>query len=217
MNLSVFYLLMLLAALVLLVIAAVDAENLVHHHHAQKCDFFDHYPIQPGDIVFLGDSITAGANWDELFPGKSAKNRGINADTTTGVLKRLAPIISGKPSAVFILIGTNDLFWYEYKTDASILKDYRAILTRFHQESPQTKIFIQSILPRQRMYATRIRCLNQKLADLAAEFKDTYIDLWTHFVGSQGELRAEFNNDSLHLLGAGYAVWVEILTPYLSH
>lgn len=210
-----FLFVMLLTALVMLAIVSLTAEQLVHHHHAQKVDFFRICPIQPGDIVFLGDSLTDGARWDELFPGLPVKNRGINADLTTGVLNRLDQILSGKPKAIFILIGTNDLPWYAYRSDGAILRTYAKILARCSAESPETQVFVQSLLPRHPAYSARIRRLNAELNQLAERFGLEYIDLFPHFVGPDGGIDRTISNDRLHLLGAGYQRWVKILTPYI--
>jgi len=63
-------------------------------------------------VVFLGDSITQG--WgDQMggsFPGMKVANRGISGDTSRGVLIRLQEdVLSLNPSAIVLLIGTNDL------------------------------------------------------------------------------------------------------------
>ena len=109
------------ATFVLLTITRTEVRRLVAHHYGQKVDFFRQVPIKPGDIVFVGDSLTEGARWDELFPDKPVINRGINADTVNGVLLRLDDIISGKPAKIFLLIGTNDLTWFEYRTQNEVL------------------------------------------------------------------------------------------------
>ena len=45
--------------------------------------------------------------------------------------------------------------------------------------------------------------------------KVKYIDLFTHFVDDNGQMKPEYTNDGLHLLGKGYMLWKEIITPYL--
>ena len=207
---------MLVATLALFTLTRIEVEKLTHHHYLQKADFFAAHPIQRGDIVFLGDSLTDGSRWDELFPGLPVKNRGINADTTTGVLQRMDCVLAGKPAAIFILIGTNDLPWYMHRHDELILGTYHEILQRIKQESPETKVFVQSILPRARGYSKRIRQFNPRLRTLTESMGFTFIDLFPHFADPKGQLRADFNNDHLHLLAAGYACWVEVLTPYIS-
>ncbi len=62
-----FVVVMLVAALALLLIALLAADRLVRRHHGQKVDFFRKHPIQPGDIVFLGDSLTDGGYFRPLL------------------------------------------------------------------------------------------------------------------------------------------------------
>jgi len=210
-----FLAIMLVVALVFFVLSRVTVDTITRHHYEQRADFFRRYPVNKGDIVFLGDSITDGGCWEELFPSVPLKNRGINADTPTGVLKRLDDLLLPGPKAIFLLIGTNDLPWYTYQRDDDILEEYRRILERCKELSPATRVYVQSILPRHKRFSRRIRGLNTALQTLAAEFDYTYIDLYSHFVGPRGELRKELTNDNLHLLAAGYTLWVELLTPYV--
>lgn len=207
---------LLAATLFFLTISRLAVEAVERHHQGQRTDFFKHYPVYQNDIVFLGDSITDGGCWEELFPGIALKNRGINADTTLGVLKRLDDTIVNKPRAIFILIGTNDLPWFEYRKDEDILQTYSEILDRVKTQSPSTKVFVQSILPRGKRFAKRIQGLNRRLQDLAKRFGYTFIDLYPTFAGPQGELKKELTNDSLHIMANGYALWVEILKPYVA-
>jgi lysophospholipase L1-like esterase len=210
-----FLLVMLVATLVLFTITRVEVETIGRHHYQQRVSFFDAHPLQPGDIAFLGDSLTAGGNWDELFPGLPIKNRGINADTTTGALQRLDGITRGQPKAIFMLIGTNDLPWYEHRHDEMILSTYQEMLDKIKKDSPSTQVFVESLLPRAHLYAGRVRGLNAKLQELAEKNGVTFINLYSHFVDARGDLRAELNNDHLHLLAPGYAIWAETLQPYL--
>jgi lysophospholipase L1-like esterase len=210
-----FLLLMLLATLIIFTLTRVEVEKITRHHYQQRADFFAAQPVSSSDIFFLGDSLTAGGNWDELFPGLPIKNRGINADTTTGLLARMDPVTHGKPAAIFILIGTNDLPWYVHRHDELILGTYLDILEKIQKDSPETKVFVESILPRDHFYSKRVKGLNPRLKELAESHGCTFIDLYPHFANGKGDLRADFNNDHLHLLAVGYQCWKEILTPYL--
>jgi hypothetical protein len=66
---------------------------------------------QKGGVVFVGDSITEGFPIDEILQcNKPMYNRGINGDTSIGVLDKLKEeVFDLIPSKVFLLIGTNDL------------------------------------------------------------------------------------------------------------
>jgi hypothetical protein len=70
-------------------------------------DMFYHLPDTRNEIVFLGNSITDGAEWFELLGNKRCRNRGISGDVTEGVLLRLDGVTKLKPSSIFILIGIN--------------------------------------------------------------------------------------------------------------
>jgi len=211
-----FLLAMLAATIILLVISRSAVENIEQHHYEQRSDFFRFTPIKKGDIVFLGDSITDGGAWEELFPGLPVKNRGINGDNTTGVLNRLDAILYYAPDAIFLLIGTNDLNWWSYRHNDDILQDYDEILSRCQTISPGTRVHVQSILPRAKSYSGRIRFLNGKLKLLAAKHGAEFIDLFPHFIDDEGALKSEYTNDHLHLMSSGYKKWVEILTPYIA-
>lgn len=210
-----FLLVMLGVTLGFFVVTRLAVERLERTHYQQRADLYRYSKINKGDIVFLGDSITDGGCWDELFPGLNIKNRGINADDTVGVLERLNDILCCGPSALFILIGTNDLNWWNYRHDNEILANYLEILKRCKEISPNTKVFVQSILPRAKRYAKNILALNAALENMARDFNYTFINLFPHFADENNALKTEFTNDHLHLMSSGYILWVKLLTPYV--
>jgi len=57
----------------------------------------------PSDIIFIGNSITDGAKWSELFDDPHIKNRVINGDVTTGVMARIDEVISRKRAKIFLI------------------------------------------------------------------------------------------------------------------
>ena len=69
----------------------------------QRSTLFEKLPIDSDDIVFLGNSITNGCEWHELFNNPNIKNRGISSDVSMGVYDRLDPIIKGKPAKIFLM------------------------------------------------------------------------------------------------------------------
>ncbi|PKN96456.1 MAG: sialate O-acetylesterase [Chloroflexi bacterium HGW-Chloroflexi-5] len=212
-----FLLIMLAVTLTFFIVSKLAVEKIEQNHYKQRADLYRYSKIQKGDVVFLGDSITDGGCWDELFQDMNIKNRGINGDDTVGVLARLDDILCCTPSALFILIGTNDMNWWNYRHDKEILANYREILQRCKDQSPDTKVFVESILPRTKRHSNHLRMLNIHLEKLAEEFDCTFINLFPHFADENGALKAEFNNDHLHLMAPGYALWVKLLTPYLDN
>src|SRR5262245_29182085 len=106
-----------------------------------KVGQFRSYPNSTKDIIFLGNSITAGTDWAELLGMPNARNRGISGDITFGVLERLDEVTEGKPAKVFILIGINDI--QRNIPDTLIVQNYQKMIRRIKAESPATKIYFQ--------------------------------------------------------------------------
>jgi lysophospholipase L1-like esterase len=83
--------------------------NQLGRYHAANQELLKQ-PVEPGRVVFMGDSITDGWRLAEMFPGKPYVNRGISGQTTAQMLVRMYPdVIALKPAAVIILAGTNDI------------------------------------------------------------------------------------------------------------
>jgi lysophospholipase L1-like esterase len=93
----------------------------------------------------LGNSITDGGEWAEMFQNPHIKNRGISGDISAGVLNRIDEVAERKPAKVFLLIGTNDLA--RGISPDSVVKNIRQIVAILHETSPKTQIFVQSIFP----------------------------------------------------------------------
>jgi lysophospholipase L1-like esterase len=182
--------------------------GFLEKHQARLISAFEAFPLVPDDIVFLGDSITEGGPWEELFPYVRVRNRGIGGDTSAGVLARLEQVTRATPTKVFLLIGTNDLF--RGSSEDEIVANITDILDRLKQETPDTEVYLQSVLPRAPSYRADIEALNQRLAEVALEHGTAWIDLYPAFLDPEtGGIRGELSNDELHLLGPGYALWKE--------
>jgi lysophospholipase L1-like esterase len=182
-------------------------------YYRLRMDLFAVTPLAAGDIVFLGDSITEGAEWNELFPDLPVRDRGISGDTTAGVLARLGTVTASRPAAVFLLVGTNELA--PSLDPAPSLARQREILARIRRESPDTRVFVQSLLPRAAAYRERVESYNTALRGICREAGVSFIDLYPAFLAADGSLRDELTFDELHLAGAGYRLWRSLLAPHL--
>lgn len=189
----------------------------------QRATLFEKLPVTSNDIIFLGNSITNGCEWSELFQNKHVKNRGISGDITMGVYDRLNPILKGKPAKIFLLIGINDV---SRGTSPDTIVDMIKLITeKIKKESPKTQLYLQSVLPVSDHYNLfgnhtkhwqMIPEINTKLQQLAQEEHVTYIDLYSRFVDTKtGKMNTEYSNDGLHLLGKGYLIWRDIVKPYI--
>jgi lysophospholipase L1-like esterase len=168
-------------------------------------------------IFFVGDSLTDRCDWAELFNRCDVFNRGIDADTTDGVLNRIGEVTARKPAKIFIMIGGNDFIIGRKVPE--IEENYKNILQRVRTESPQTKIYIQSNLPT--LYSLvplprdYIRNLNVRLKSLADDKYIYFVDIYSRVVDKNGDLNPAYTTDGAHLNGAGYLVWRAAIHQYV--
>ncbi len=166
-----------------------------------------------GGVVLLGDSLTHMGRWELMFPDTLVRNFGIAGERSAHLLTRLEPVIRIQPQQLFLLIGTNDLA--SGIRVGQIAANVVELLDTLAAALPQCQLHLQSLLPRQRKFAARIRQLNALYAQIAGQRSILFIDLFPLFDDGSGELRAELTYDRLHLTGAGYVVWREALAKYL--
>ncbi|OKL40565.1 beta-N-acetylhexosaminidase [Pontibacter flavimaris] len=193
-------------------------DNLFSTYHHQRATLFRSLPHTPGDIIFLGNSISDGGEWSELFADSRLKNRGISGDVSAGVMHRLDEVAGRKPAKVFLLIGTNDLA--QGIAPDSLLKNLFWIADYLQEKTPGTQVYMQSILPVNDQFGkfgghTRngevIKQVNAQLQANAGAHTYTYLDLHTPFSDNAGKLDSKYTNDGLHLNGDGYMFWKHLV------
>lgn len=203
-------------------LAAAPAEARRSAYWEQRVTLFDKLPVERGDIVFLGNSITDGGEWSELFQMENIKNRGISADVIDGVRERLHQVTDGHPAKIFLLIGINDVS--HNLTASQIADEYGKLVREIRRLSPETRLYIQSVLPINNdfgRYKSLRGCektvtdLNLRLRAIAADNGAKYVDLWPALADADGKLDRRFTNDGLHLTGEGYKAWAALLLPYV--
>lgn len=171
-----------------------------------------------GAILFVGNSITDMHPWCEAFYGMTAHvqicNRGISGALSDEIRDNIGPFVACKPSKVFLMVGTNDLG--SGRTPQQVALNVAAILDTIRLRSPETQIFIQSILP------STVGCrtleaeqeANLLLRHIADTAQTVYIDLWDSLFGiCQGDTALSL--DGLHLTAQGYQHWCRIVAHHL--
>ncbi|MEG1617237.1 MAG: GDSL-type esterase/lipase family protein [Bacteroidales bacterium] len=210
---------------VLMVVTSVRGEDSPKKYtqfYYQRASLFEKLPVSETDIVFLGNSLTNGAEWSEIFNNPNIRNRGISGDNTDGIYDRLDPIVKGKPSKIFLLCGVNDLANGE--SPQYIASNIARIIKKIRAESPRTKLYVQSLLPFNDEFkrwknldgkAGLLTETNRLIETVCRKEKIPFIPLHATFCNEHGKLDEKYTNDGLHLNGNGYMVWKEILLPYL--
>jgi len=163
-------------------------------------------------VVFLGSSQTAG--WKYMGCFKDVVNKGAVSNNTAKILSSLQSILSLHPDKIFILEGINEIH-----SDLSVILDrYGKIVERINKESPQTMVFVQSVLPvvnRKDLSNDKIMEFNKGLEALCGRSQNCiYVDLHSHFL-SGGTLNKELTSDGVHLKPGGYRLWQSLIEYYV--
>lgn len=175
-------------------------------------------PHTQGKIVMLGNSITAECEWSELLDNQDIINRGIIGDGTDDILNRLNDVIAMKPKKIFLLVGVNDLMFHPPQY---IIHNYEKIVMRLQSETPQTQLYLESILPihndlrRNNMRNEDIDEVNKGIKNIAKKQGLTYINVAEAFKSEEGSLKTEYSLDGIHLNGEGYLLFKNIIQPYI--
>lgn len=202
---------------------SLRAQNTYHPLYYQRASLFSELPVKSTDIVFLGNSITHFCEWHELLDNANIKNRGISGDIAQGVYDRLGPILEGTPSKIFLMIGINDVS-HDVPAD-SIVRAVAKIALKIANDSPQTRLYIQSVLPVNPAFGLFVKAttkgdevikINNGLKVLCREMDLVYIDVYSALKEEDSDnLKPQFTNDGLHLTGKGYLKWGEVLRVHL--
>jgi lysophospholipase L1-like esterase len=196
--------------------ASLDSLYLKSAHYRHLTGMWRLYRPERADVVMLGNSITAGAEWSELLGRPHVINRGIGGDNLVGFLHRLEFVIPLRPKLCVVMGGINDL--YAGYTPEQVARNYTSLLDSL-QNASITPI-VQSTLhvsPRWRNADEKnaeIARLNDLLRALCVERGIDFIDLNAE-LSERGRLRDEFTTDGVHLTPPAYSAWARVLQALL--
>lgn len=178
-----------------------------------RYDGFKVNAVAPHHTVFLGNSITNMHEWCEAFGSHNILNRGVSGAVTDEMLENFEAVIAGRPAKIFFMMGTNDLGTAGMNTPARVAQRVRLMLKRCRQESPQTQVYVQSILPSGRRDLNLQRASNDSIRKICGELNATYIDLWDDLISLSQN--SDHTLDALHLSASGYRIWCKKIAPYV--
>ena len=159
------------------------------------------------DVVFFGDSETAGGDFQEAFPDVKSINLGYIGEDTKGMLRRVDAIAAVKPKKVFLMAGINGL---KNQTMSNFEYWYSVLVDSIRNAVPDAELYVESILP---VTASSDYCDNAKIREanailrhLTSERNIHFIDLYDAYV-NDGALPDDMSYDGLHLTDEAYSVW----------
>lgn len=173
---------------------------------------------KPSQVLFIGSSSVR--MWGSLVSDMSPApviNRGFGGSTTPEVLAVMDRIVLPyEPSVIVYYCGDNDL-GTDNTDSESAAAGFIQFAERVHEALPGTRILYMSIKPSLARWdnwpamARANRIVEAWCEDHAFA---GYLDLASPLLNGNGEPDSSlFMDDGLHLNGAGYARWTEIVRP----
>jgi lysophospholipase L1-like esterase len=195
---------------------AEDAQVVRRKSRGHLQDMFAMTQFRSAPVVMLGDSLTQRAQWNEITGCGFVVNRGIGGDVSAGVLRRLDDVTKLKPSAVFLMIGINDIA--RRVPNETIIGNVRQTIARLNDAG--AKVYLTLVLPVTRGYVPKMNPtvaeLNAAYMALAKETKATVVDFRQEMRTEEGALRNDLTVDGIHLSPEGYRVWRDAVTPLVA-
>jgi len=181
--------------------------------------------IEP-DIIFIGDSIIEYYPLQELLgTSKTIVNRGIRGYQTGLLLDNLDSHLYGDAvDQIVLLIGTNDIGKDIPMNEA--LNNLESVIQTISRDYPLSQIKLVSILPvnegedfKQTVYIRtneKIKAWNQAYQDLASAYMQVeFVPVFENLLDQEGQLKADYTTDGLHLSVAGYQALSNTLKKYI--
>lgn len=174
-------------------------------------------PAQP--VVFTGSSSVR--LWKTLatdFPGVPVLNRGFGGSQVRDAAWYADEVaIRYQPRRILVYAGDNDI--NAGRTPAQVLADFQAFVARVHRDLPGTPVGYLAIkpspsrasqLPAQQEANALVRAWADRTAGV------DYVDVATPMLDARGQPREElFIEDRLHMNDAGYALWRDVVAPWV--
>ena len=207
------------------------------HEKAEKVERFRHLNpfVKPGQILFAGSSLMEQFPIYELMLDLDLPytiyNRGIGGYTTAEMLGTMQECVYDlKPAYIFLNIGTNDMNGEDYVQE-ELMARYEAILAGIREHLPEAEMYLMAYYPvnpevgkgnpmaaHMLQYRTnaRIREANAFVASYAERFDGMhYVDANEGLTDENGNLKAEFTIEGIHMYANGYRVVLQNLIPVL--
>ena len=171
-------------------------------------------------ILFVGSSsIRFWPNLDSEFPNHEILNRGFGGSEFSDVLHFADRLIFNYDlSKIFIYQGDNDIARGESPEMimGEAIELRQMIASRLGENLPVIFISVKPSVARWHLRNDYMQ-LNDLLHDYASNTDNTYYaDVWTPSLDEAGVVMDDiFIEDNLHLNAKGYAIWREVIAPFI--
>ena len=176
-------------------------------------------PPAKGGIVFVGSSSIV--RWKSLaqdFPEHKVVNRGFGGSELFDSVNYFdRAVLPHQPRLIVLYAGGNDI--NAGKTPERVESDFKAFVALAKQKLPGTRVACISIAgnPARWKQVEQVRDANRRIEALCkADPQLAFINVFPHMMGPDGLPKPDiFVEDKLHMNEQGYAIWKEVVGPFL--
>lgn len=186
--------------------------------HAEDVLIAEHDQV---DVLFVGDSITAGWDWQlwqTHFAPLKAANFAIGGDHTGNVLWRLQHGTIGQiqPKLIVLLIGVNNLGQKQESPEAAAAGVTR-VVQQLQLAWPNSKILLNGVFPFDEQPSSdnrkKVQTLNKIIAKLGDNKHVFFKNYGPLMLQKDGKISADVMADFLHPTAQGYHIWAAAMVP----
>ena len=171
------------------------------------------YSQRFANSVIMGDSLAEGfSDYGIIDKSNVIANKGM---VVSKAGEEVSKAISKNPENIFISLGTNDIGYYNGNSE-KFLNYYRQLINQIKENLPNTKIYINCIMPveekaiEKNTYLIHIDDFNTGLKNLCTETGATYIDNSVLIEGVENI----YQSDGIHFKYEFYPLWIENMAKY---
>lgn len=209
-------------AAVLLLSAANVYAQLPFYKDIQALKKKDSAAFPPRNaILFIGSSsFTKWTNVQGDFPKYKIVNRAFGGSSIPDLIRYADDVIFPyQPKQVVIYCGDNDLASSDSITPQIVTDRFIQLFNLVRKHLPKTHILYVSIKPspsRERLIPKMVETNTMIKNFLKKQRRTSFADVYSKMLLADGNPNPKpFISDNLHMNENGYAIWQEVLKPYL--
>src|SRR5690554_4443375 len=177
-------------------------------------------PPQNAILLIGSSSFTNWKNVQSDFPDYSIINRGFGGSTLQDLIYHFDDIvIPYNPKQVIIYCGENDFAESDTVSSATVFNRFKKLYSMLRTSLGDVDIAYVSNKPspsRQHLLSKMAEANRLIENFITKENNIEYIDVFSEMLEKDGSPKKEiFLEDQLHMNEKGYAIWINVIKPYL--
>lgn len=182
----------------------------------EEADLDDPRPRE--GVLFVGSSSIRFWNLKKWFPDQRVINHGFGGSQIDDTIHFADRIVwPFAPKTIVFYAGDNDIA--AGKSAETVTEDFQTFSRLIHEQLPETELIYIAIKPSLARWklSDEMKKANDAIAKQCAEEEQRrFLDIWPPMLGEDGRPRKDlFIKDGLHLNGAGYELWSQMVAAEL--